>query len=96
MGKASTLLLFALVLTGCAPLRVNLSGSEYRPTPSTAMVPKRVANITVINRAGKTEQQNHAFSDSLIPIIPEVSTQSTVESDIKLLLGKTLTQVRQK
>ncbi len=91
MGKACALLaLVALYLTGCAPLQVNLSGSEYQPTPSASNTPKRVASVTVINRAADAELQNHPFSDSLIPIKTAVSPQSTVESDIKLLLAETL------
>lgn len=91
MTKVCTLLaLLALCLAGCAPLQVNLSGSEYQPTPGTAATPKRVASITIINRAADAELQNHPFSDSLIPIKTAVSTQSTVESDIKLLLAETV------
>jgi hypothetical protein len=91
MGKVCILLvLFGLCLTGCAPLQVNLSGSEYQPALSATATPKRVASITVINRAADAPLQNHPFSDSLIPIKTAVSTQSTVESDIKLLLAETL------
>lgn len=91
MGKIRILLaLFALCLAGCAPLQVNLSGSEYQPAPSTAAAQNQVASITIINRAADAELQNHPFSNSLIPIKTAVPPQSTVESDIKLLLSETL------
>jgi len=85
------LVLLAVCIIGCAPLRVNLSGSEYQPTPSAANTPKWVASVTVINRAADTELQNHPFSESLIPIKTAISPQSTVESDIKLMLAEVLT-----
>jgi len=85
------LVLLAVCIIGCAPLRVNLSGSEYQPTPSAANTPKWVASVTVINRAADTELQNHPFSESLIPIKTAISPQPTVESDIKLMLAEVLT-----
>jgi hypothetical protein len=87
---SSHLVLLALCLTGCAPLQVDLSGSEYQPTSNVSTAPRRVASITIINRAADAELQNHLFSKSLIPIKTAVSPQSTVESDIKLLLAQTL------
>lgn len=90
MSKAVLATLAAATLTACAPLQVDLSGSEYQLAPSTATALGRVAGITIINRAADAELQNHPFSDSLIPIKTAVPTQSTVEADIKLLLAETL------
>ena len=79
-----------IFLAGCAPLQINLSDSEYQPIPSTFATSKTVAGITIINRAADAALQNNLLSVSLIPINTAVSAQSTVESDIKLLLAQTL------
>ncbi len=84
------LVIFTLFLAGCAPLQVNLSNSEYLPIANMTTKSKKVASITVINRAADTALKNNLLSDSFIPIKTAVSTQSTVESDVNLLLAQTL------
>lgn len=81
-----------LVLFGCAPpLKVDISGSEYKPTASVTKQPPQITSHTIINRAPPPDGDNGVLGPTQIPINPERPLSDTVESDLKLLFAQTVT-----
>ncbi len=93
-GHARGLLVVFAVLTlglaGCAPMQVNLSGSEYHPTSEVIAQRPKVTSYTVINRAPGPDAENKFFGATQIPIKTAEPLPQTVTSDLKLLLAQTV------
>lgn len=85
--RALVLCVSLVIISGCAPLRVDLSDSEYVPKASDT---KKVSSFSIINRAGDTPLVRDFFGDFLLPVKTEITFPATLESDLNLLLAQTL------
>ncbi len=81
--KYLVIVLFIISVSGCAnkPINIDVSESKYK---SKEQVKVDIKNINIVNVSNNGEMKNTMLgSDTIIPIIPEVSTNETVENDIK-------------
>lgn len=89
-GLLVVLAVLTLGLAGCAPMQVNLSGSEYHPSPKIIGQRPKVTSYIVINRAPGPDAKNKFFGTTQVPIKTAEPLPQTVTSDLKLLLAQTL------
>jgi hypothetical protein len=89
-GLLALIMVFMSGLVGCAPMQVNLSESEYRPSPEITGQRPKVTSYSVINRAPSTHVENKIFGTTQMPIETPEPLSQTVTSDLTLLLAQTL------
>jgi hypothetical protein len=82
-----TLLIF-FVLSGCAPLKVDLSGSDKFVDRQGQTSPSYDYKLVVLNRAAETKMDRRLFGSSVFPLKSEAGTpMDTLEIDIKRYFG---------
>lgn len=89
-GLLAVVIVLMLGLVGCAPMQVNLSESEYHPSPEITGQHPKVTSYSVINRAPGPDAENKFFGTTQVPIKTAEPLPQTVTSDLKLLLAQTL------
>lgn len=89
-GLLAMMAVLSLGLAGCAPMQVNLSGSEYHPSQKMTSQRPKVASYTVLNRAPGPDSKNKLFGTTQVPIKTAEPLSRTVTSDLELLLAQTL------
>ena len=96
ISRAGTLLaglLTIVVISGCAPVVVDLSGSDHLVDRQTQNPPERLDyKLVVLNRAPEPKMDQHLFGASTFPMRTTEKPKETLEKDIKRFFDRLTTR----